>query len=408
MYLCDVLLHPHMLHVYVWVFDLLIFYNVDRMYRQDPRKPVFHLVVLGPVEPTPEIVDIITSPLFEGRLFYIIGSALNVQDLVKARVDTAAAIMFQSNPQLDTIGTVLDDAATVMRTMSAINFNPDIKCLVQVLQTSDRELLKDSDADIVLCMDDYKTTMQARNAMCPGLATCVENIFHSFGSGRENLSLPTEHWMSEYKRGLQMELYYVHIAEDFFEKLEFKWSLLVEAIFLEYECILFGVCRTSDQTVFLNPGKSEFQKFLSPREFFNSYSTGILLAPDDESANAIAFALTEPSLINNVLDNLMSAEDLFAVRTKVPPPVAAGVRSCQTIQGTAATASVIETNTNNSDRRSSGSHGGSNISTIRRVSLTLGLGVEDMSEFDTRLKIMVDSQLSLDAHFNPDIARKKS
>lgn len=94
--------------------------------------PGFHLVVLGPVEPSPELADIIKSPLFDGRLFYIVGSALIIQDLVKARADTAAAIMFLSNPVLDTEGTVLDDAATVLRTMSLINFNPDMECLVQV------------------------------------------------------------------------------------------------------------------------------------------------------------------------------------------------------------------------------------------------------------------------------------
>ena len=292
--------------------------------------PGFHLVVLGPVEPSPELVDLLRSPVFEGRLFYITGSALNIHDLVKARVDAAAAIMFLSNPELDTVGTVLDDAATVLRTLSVINFNPDLECLVQVLQASDRNLLKDSDVDLVLCMDDYKTTLQARNAMCPGLATFVENIFHSFGSGRNNVSKPTDHWMSEYQYGLQMELYYINIDQSFFQKLGFHWRLLVEVIFLEYECMLLGVCRASDQSLCLNPDKAEFQTFPCAEEFFRVYTTGVLLAPDDATANAIAFALTDIQATEHLLEQLVAAENLFAVRTVVLPTAAVACKDMET------------------------------------------------------------------------------
>lgn len=357
--------------------------------------PGFHLVVLGPMEPSPDLVDLITSPLFEGRLFYIVGSALNMQDLLKARADTAAAVMFQSNPQLDTVGTVLDDVATVLRTMSVINFNPNLKCLVQVLQSSDRNLLKDSNADIVLCMDDYKTTLQARNAMCPGLATFVENIFHTFGSG-VNGAKPTEHWVSEYKYGLQMELYYVNIAETLFKKLNFNWALLVEAIYVEFDCILLGVCRASDHSVCLNPGRANYLKFQSPgpHAFFKSYTTGVLLAPDDVSANAIAFALTDEFLMESLLNSLVSAEDLFAVRTLVVSPAQV---SRQAIQGLSTT-----------DPAATSSSAGMGSRAMRRVSVTLGrggLGGPALTPHQKAMTAMNESQNLLDIDFTPDLKR---
>ena len=54
----------------------------------------------------------------------------------------------------------LDDAATVLRTLSATNFNPTLECLVQVLKPEDRDILKDSEVDVILCLDEYKTCLQ--------------------------------------------------------------------------------------------------------------------------------------------------------------------------------------------------------------------------------------------------------
>ena len=56
------------------------------------------------------------------------------------------------------------------------NFNPELECLVQVLRKEERDILRDSDVDVILCLDEYKTVVQARNAVCPGLTTFVENM----------------------------------------------------------------------------------------------------------------------------------------------------------------------------------------------------------------------------------------
>ena len=40
------------------------------------------------------------------------------------------------------------------------NFNPDLECLVQVIKREDRDILKDSDVDVILCLEEYKTVLQ--------------------------------------------------------------------------------------------------------------------------------------------------------------------------------------------------------------------------------------------------------
>lgn len=84
--------------------------------------------------------------------------------------------------QADEDSTSAEDAATVLRALSVSNFNNNLSCLVQVLRPEERVILKDSDIGVILCLDEYKTALQARNAVCPGFSTIIENLFHSIES----------------------------------------------------------------------------------------------------------------------------------------------------------------------------------------------------------------------------------
>jgi hypothetical protein len=91
------------------------------------------ILVLSPVEPSPEMRRLITSGPFDERVTYLMGSALSIEDLQKARADVASAVVFLCNA-IDggEEGAKLDDAANVLRTLSVTNFNPNVECLVQV------------------------------------------------------------------------------------------------------------------------------------------------------------------------------------------------------------------------------------------------------------------------------------
>eukprot|EP00602_Paraphysomonas_sp_CaronLab_P005050 CAMPEP_0185030594 /NCGR_PEP_ID=MMETSP1103-20130426/17565_1 /TAXON_ID=36769 /ORGANISM="Paraphysomonas bandaiensis, Strain Caron Lab Isolate" /LENGTH=1609 /DNA_ID=CAMNT_0027565787 /DNA_START=240 /DNA_END=5069 /DNA_ORIENTATION=+ len=289
------------------------FFHPDRYATNTPE---FHLVILSPAEPVDEVKDLIHSPLFDSRVSYIIGSALNMEDLQKARADIASGMLFLSNVEVDEEDALLDDAATVLRTLSVNNFNARLECLVQVLRSQDRDLLKDSDADLVLCLDEYKTTLQCRNAICPGLATLVENLFHSFSStcGKYAAQKVGDNWLSEYTYGVGMELYYVPIDHNFFQMLGFSWSLLVEAIYIEFECTFVGVYSSEDQGFYYNPRQYERKKFKSVSAFFEKFNVGVLLAPNNAVASAIGYSMTDSVLVDRMLQNMISAEQQFAVR----------------------------------------------------------------------------------------------
>ena len=116
------------------------FFHPDRANSQAPD---FHLLILSPIEPSEAMKILLLSTEFDAKTTYLIGSALSIDDLQKARADIAAAMIFLCDTEGDSKAASLDDAATVLRTLSVSNFNPELECLVQVIKREDRELLKD-------------------------------------------------------------------------------------------------------------------------------------------------------------------------------------------------------------------------------------------------------------------------
>jgi len=91
------------------------FFHPDRAFSLAPE---FHILLLSPSDPSEDIRALLTSNQFDGRISYLIGSALNMEDLQRARADTAAAMFFLCNPEVNETLAKLDDAATIMRTLS--------------------------------------------------------------------------------------------------------------------------------------------------------------------------------------------------------------------------------------------------------------------------------------------------
>jgi hypothetical protein len=162
------------------------------------------------------------------------------------RVNDAAGIFFLCNPEIHESISKLDDAANVLRTLSVGNFNSRIGCYVEILKSEDREVLRDMDLDFVLCLDELKTAVQARNCMVPGLSTLVENLFHTFGASLKEQAgglcylSNKPPWLQAYIKGASKECYSLPLYLAFVEACSFEWSLIVEGIYLAHDCIVIG------------------------------------------------------------------------------------------------------------------------------------------------------------------------
>lgn len=287
------------------------FFHPDRAFLQDSD---YHVILLSPLDPTDEIIRLINSPAFETRVTYLIGSALSMEDLKRVRADIACAMFFLCNTEVSDSNASLDDSATVLRTLSVSNYNPNLECLVQVLKPEDRDILRDSDVDVILCLDEFKTSLQARNSISPGYSTLIENLFHTFGAVQSTSNSGS--WSQEYLHGIGMEIYYIPLDRLYLESLSYEWTLMCEGIYLEYDVMLIGVCCGSDHSICLNPSPQEMAKFSYPSKFFNKYNVGILIADEQILANAVAAGMSDLHTVNRIVEKLVMAEQNFACRKK--------------------------------------------------------------------------------------------
>ena len=284
------------------------FFHADRV---SPGTPQFHLVILSPEDPTEEVRSVLVSPNYDTRVTYLIGTPLSIEDLQRAQVQSASAVFFLSNIEAKEEESQADGTATVLRTLAVSDYGPNIQCLIEVINKRDSDILKGSDVDIVLCVDEFKTLVLARNARCPGLSTFIDNLFRTSG-GQTGYKSSLEHWKEDYHMGQSMETYYIPISFVLLDALNYHWCLIVEAIYLEFSCMLIGVFETTEGAVFLNANSVDLRPGSDKRNLY----AGIVIAPDQDTASYIAKSLNENATIDRIYSKLLEAESKFAVRSK--------------------------------------------------------------------------------------------
>jgi hypothetical protein len=331
-----------------------------------------NVVILSPLEPSDGMKALLWSSKFDGVVRYVVGSVLTPTDLMKARADIASGIIFLCNIEttdedVDTKGDALsasfrrteESASILLQTLAITNYNSDVNLLVQVFNTEDRDILKDSAISGVLCLNEYKTIVQARNCTCPGFAPLIENLFRTFkpcasadlrylsrksARSEDNLTgdmggayvskpAPTrpkylksmkrravgkkdiDPWIAEYAAGAALQPYFIPLSHAYLTAFSFEWTLISEGIYLEFDYMLIGVACPQDDTVIINPCSSETMAlFKYASKFYNRYSVGVVLCDSQETANIIAFSIADVDVIGKIATKIIIAEETLRVR----------------------------------------------------------------------------------------------
>ena len=282
------------------------FFHNDRV---TPTSPEMHLVILSPEDPSEEVRSLLVSPNYDTRVTYLIGTPLSIEDLQRAHVNSASAVFFLSNVEAKEEVSQADGTATVLRTLAVSDYGPDIQCLIEVINKRDSDILKGSDVDIVLCVDEFKTLVLARNASCAGLSTFIDNLFRT-SAGQLSHNSGHEHWKETYHMGQCMETYYIPISFLLLEALNYHWCLVVEGIYLEFSCMLIGVFETNEGTVHLNATSLNLRPGLDNENLY----AGIIIAPDQSTASYIAKSLNDSATVDRISSKVLEAEAKFSVR----------------------------------------------------------------------------------------------
>ncbi|KAK1939958.1 Calcium-activated potassium channel subunit alpha-1 [Phytophthora citrophthora] len=168
----------------------------------DPSVVELPCVIVGPKEPTEEIINLLDHPVLQNRVTYIKGSVMSEEDMCRVGADAArACFVLASKAAANTEQT---DAETVMRLLAIRNYNPDLPVYTQIVSPVFLDYISGVDADQLLCLDQIKISLLAKSCLCPGLVTLISNLFRS--SSLVNHQILTN-WEQEYAEGMALEVY---------------------------------------------------------------------------------------------------------------------------------------------------------------------------------------------------------
>ncbi|KAL4167719.1 hypothetical protein KRP22_013203 [Phytophthora ramorum] len=168
----------------------------------DPSVVELPCVIVGPKEPTEQIINLLDHPVLQNRVTYIKGSVMSEEDMCRVGADAArACFVLASKAAANTKQT---DAETVMRLLAIRNYNPDLPVYTQIVSPVFLGYINGVDADQMLCLDQIKISLLAKSCLCPGLVTLISNLFRS--STLVNPESLTS-WEQEYAEGMALEVY---------------------------------------------------------------------------------------------------------------------------------------------------------------------------------------------------------
>ena len=256
---------------------------------------------------SPEVIDMITSFYFCQKVTYVVGSSLVSDDLKNVCADSALGVFFLCDTEITEELAHYEDISTVTRCLSVFNFDANLSCFVQVLQPGEREILTNNGVEVILCLDEFKTTLLAKNSICPGVSTFIENLFHSFGGlsiAQENSLAP---WHQEYIHGVHMEIYYILLSPELLNFVGHDFQALCDILFIEFETIIFGLASEDQSKIIFNPTtkdmKTEFQNW---NDFFQVYNVAVVLADNNIHAEVIGQSINMPESFDGMMSHVTS------------------------------------------------------------------------------------------------------
>ncbi|KAI9219264.1 hypothetical protein BC828DRAFT_174995 [Blastocladiella britannica] len=210
------------------------------------------VVMLSRHNPSIDVKAMINAPKYSNTVFYIRGSALNEEDLCRAKVRTSLGVFFISD------NTWTEDERNVLRVWSVARHAPSVELYVYTHRPAFQRY-HTHHATAVVCADDLKQALVASNCLHPGISTLVANLI----TNSEPLELYHKPWHAQYGDGMGHEIYNLQIVPVFVGK---RFHHICAYLFREFQVISIAVripvvhhdldYETLDFHVVLNPAES--------------------------------------------------------------------------------------------------------------------------------------------------------
>ncbi|KAI9009874.1 hypothetical protein BC832DRAFT_597262 [Gaertneriomyces semiglobifer] len=227
--------------------------------------PEGHVVVLYEEEPSMEVRKLMRHPFYRNRLYYLRGTALNANDLKRAQANFATALFLlnQDSPTVADAGTEESelrvtrgmDAQILMMSLTAKNFVAGLPIFAEVQDIRSQDLSQTCGCDRILCIDEIKMALLARNCLVPGLLTLVLNLVHTYKDARMTADLFNP-WTQEYQHGAGHQIVSFKIPAGL---VGVRFHHVVQEIYQTFGAIVFAVMSANagfnTNPIRLNPGR---------------------------------------------------------------------------------------------------------------------------------------------------------
>lgn len=259
----------------------------EELFHEDHENLNLHAVVLCEEAPNSEMDMLLRDPMYSMNITYLEGTALSEVDLKRAYSFAAVSIFimtnkFSNDPDEEDAKTILQQFSIkqyVARTITHEKQPRPLLCIQLIRPENRRHLVqpanRDDDLvqeDLVMCLNEIKMGVIAKAVMFQGTNTLLMNLLTSFaddddggnftGSHEEIDSLEdddNDHWMGEYQRGCDWEIYTTELSEKFEGALFVKLS---EMLYQRFGIVLFGL-----QIEDLQRDRSNTRVIMNPANF---------------------------------------------------------------------------------------------------------------------------------------------
>ena len=81
----------------------------------------------------------------------------------------------------------------------------------------------------------------------------------------------------------------------------YRFRHIVEIIYLEWECIVLGMCREDKSNLVFNPLSRDLYEFLDVKDFYTQFGTALVMADDQHQADEIERQLQKPEVVRDLI-----------------------------------------------------------------------------------------------------------
>ncbi|KAJ1550423.1 hypothetical protein HK096_007013 [Nowakowskiella sp. JEL0078] len=220
-----------------------------------------HIVILVQEEPSLEIKRMLRHPFYRTRVFFLNGSSLNLADLKRANATCATALFLlntegstgEDNKEEEQLRMTRGaDAEILMRSLVAKTNFPDLAIFAQVEDIRSQDLSSHCGISRVLCLDEIKMSLLARNCLVPGLLTLMLNLVHTYRNLNDN-TLDSK-WMREYNQGSTNQIYAFKIPSGL---VGFRFAEMVNFVYCTFGVTIFAIIGNQNERKILNGDDSK-------------------------------------------------------------------------------------------------------------------------------------------------------